>query len=772
MKKLHAGICCVGLLSLTTFAQEFDPKQRAKQSLALRAAAQDVVQLLSQQAQWDPDETTDFSAEMSQAILQDLKIYRKKSDGKTPAVAWLVAWRQRDFDTKMGEAIQSAQSQSPLPLDAKTIQSRAAADWQNQRDRGAEKFSAAAVDQVYLQARERAVSELKRQIEAGLQYPAQNEVDTMLLPLDSKRDGTTKPLSEQDFLSLKDALTQQVVPFENLLEEVDKDPARLTEKVLKDLWKQYQLQINLAAASLKRNQGEDDVWSADDIRKHMDEGLKAAPDAKPEARPPVYAVFEVVSRWSDDASADWEKAQLAGFLKHWKEGRVSDEMLETWIKQDLSDHLRLEDSTALLQKAVKELLTPVLVTSWLTKVPASRKETLQAYYLKALQGDGILASLWEAEIAKALGQQLPPIRQTLAQQQLKEVYPDLINEDALQESVVLWFYDRELVESREISQISKAFEWTEDPEPLLLSETKTLAIKQLNQNLIPALQSLAAQIQLIREMETDGMDELKAAVVQGQAAAVLYDQWLKAWQQRWQEVKEAQDPRWQEMMGRTQDELRKTVRQWYESVKDNPAEIEITPSQTPIAEQTAEIQAPNSPEMTAVEVPLEPVSESEAEEPNTDVGDSEGEEKPEAGIIQELENFRGKADGVLAFSDLGNGDCRLLFGAPDGKGALAVGFDPENVAESAQKIADALRGPLRDVLNGTASANENGGFRLFTRAKEPTLSMLFQVDSPKIRHQMSIQVRQLIQQEIDAWAEEKGQKAPALLWQDEMGMWQ
>ncbi len=767
------AFCAVGILSFTAFSQEFDPKQRAKQSLALRAAAQDVVLLLSQQSEWHPEESFELSAELSKAILNDVKGYQQKAAGEAVASAWLTEWRKQNFNANMQAAIQSAQSQSPLPLDAEVIQKRAAADWENQRDRGAEKFSATAVKQVYPQARERTVSELKKQLEAGLHYPSQAEVDQWLLGLNAKAEGPTAPLTESEFQSLKDSIKSQVVPFEFLLEEVSQEPARLSEKVLKNLWLQYQGQIDLVTGALKQNLGEKDLWVADDMMRAIQAGLKAAPAAKPEARPPVYGVFEVVSLWGDAAAVDWEKAQLVNFLQVWEEGAVTPVMLERMMKVKLSAHLRPEASAEALKMAVVEVMVEQLVDAWMVNAPAPRQAALRDYYLESLQGEGHLASTWEAEIDKKLNQLLPAIRQAIAVEQLQVFYPGLLTEEGLPESVVLWFYDRELAEARESKQIAQAFEMEDDPTSRIFTETQTLAVEELNEDLQPALKSLEAQIQLIREMEKEGMDALKASVANGQDANALYDQWRKAWEQRWQGIREAQDPRWQEMTGRTADELRKTVRQWYESVKENLAEIEESLTQNPTEEQIAELEPPNSPEMTPVEVPLEPVSEPqgvEEEEPVSDMGDAEAEPKPDAGITEELENFRGKADGVLAFSDLANGDCRLLFGSPDGKGALSVGFDPENVDASAQKIAEALSGPLRDVLNGTASANEKGGFRLFTRAKEPTLSMLFQVDSPKIRHQMSIQVRQLIQQEIDTWAEEKGQKAPVLLWQDEMGL--
>lgn len=198
-------------------------------------------------------------------------------------------------------------------------------------------------------------------------------------------------------------------------------------------------------------------------------------------------------------------------------------------------------------------------------------------------------------------------------------------------------------------------------------------------------------------------------------------------------------------------------------LENSPAENLMVSPKNSTAQQSEYLPATNNTESKELDAFLES---------DTEVATTEGKLNAEAGITQVLESFEGNADAVLAFSDRENGGCRLFFGAPDGKGALEVNFDPDNVEASTKKITDALRSPLRDVLNGTASANAQKASRLFSRAKEPTLRMLFQVDSLKIRHQMSIQVQKLIQKVICSWAEEKGQKVPALLWQDEIGIWE
>ncbi|WFB35178.1 hypothetical protein P3T73_13515 [Kiritimatiellota bacterium B12222] len=773
MNKTTLMFCCASLLSFHAISQDLDPKLRAKQSLALRAAAQEVRQVLNQQATWTPEKLTAVSTPLSQAILENTPGYQQKEKGKSLAHAWLIQWRLADFDTQKAAALNAAQLQSPLPLSEADVLKRVGTDWQNQARQGAVAFADAALDQVYAQARESALIILKQQLISSLVYPSQAAVDQALGTLNKKQKDPSLPLTESEILSAPLSLTHPALPFENLLEELSTEPALVNQTFLKQLAKQYQHQIALATQPLQAAP-QTDLWTATDMQQRMIESLNASPQANVEAHPPVYDVFESVIRWTEMAAAQWEQNKIAALLKQGYPGQLSQEVLEQWMTQDLSQHLILEESITLLHPQALKTQTPLLTAALVQQAPASRQSGLQSYYLSALQTDEALGTFWQNQLTQTLRQQLPPLRQKLAQQQLNQQLPFLQPEAPLPESVLLWFADQGLSEATTFSQLNDAFELPENPEPMLLTETKSLALQNLNAKVQPALQSYTAQIQIIRELETENMDDLKAAVAQGQDADTLYTHWLQLWQSHWQLEIKNQDPLWQDMMPRTENELRKSVRQWYEAIEKTTAEQQTTAASEASPLSSTESPDPRSPEMTLVEVPLEPVSDPQgsAAEEVSDTTEAAGEKKEDAGITQELENFRGKSDGVLAFSDLGNGDCRLLFGAPDGKGALSIGFDPENVDASAQKIADALRGPLRDVLNGTDSANEKGGFRLFSRAKEPTLSMLFQVDSPKIRHQMSIQVRQRIQSEIDAWAAEKGQTAPTLLWQDEMGVWE
>ena len=137
-------------------------------------------------------------------------------------------------------------------------------------------------------------------------------------------------------------------------------------------------------------------------------------------------------------------------------------------------------------------------------------------------------------------------------------------------------------------------------------------------------------------------------------------------------------------------------------------------------------------------------------------------------MCEELKLYIGLADGVFAFSDSADGQCRMLFGTPDGVG-VSVKFDPQEVEEAANQISESLKKPLGLVLDGNARMGVNRILQLFRGEDQVSeIKMLFKVSTPAVRHQMSILVRQQVEKAIDEWAQKSGRKAPDLIWQDDV----
>ena len=146
-----------------------------------------------------------------------------------------------------------------------------------------------------------------------------------------------------------------------------------------------------------------------------------------------------------------------------------------------------------------------------------------------------------------------------------------------------------------------------------------------------------------------------------------------------------------------------------------------------------------------------------------------GTENKTEGITEELKTYIGLADGVFAFSDLPNGRCRMLFGAPSGAGGFILEFDPQNVQGAAKLTFGGLEENAWNCI-GKEFPKENPGFFNLLGSSDGAseIKMLFQVSSPSVRHQMSILVREQVEEAISSWAKKKGKVAPGLLWQDDV----
>jgi hypothetical protein len=159
----------------------------------------------------------------------------------------------------------------------------------------------------------------------------------------------------------------------------------------------------------------------------------------------------------------------------------------------------------------------------------------------------------------------------------------------------------------------------------------------------------------------------------------------------------------------------------------------------------------------------------ENEQPEKEEKNEKSEQESLQGMCEELKLYIGLADGVFAFSDSPDGQCRMLFGTPDGVGAFSVRFDPQEVEAAANQISESLKKPLGLVLDGNARIGANRILQLFQGVDQGSeIKMLFKVSTPAVRHQMSILLRQKVENAIEEWAKKSRRKAPDLIWQDDV----
>ena len=328
----------------------------------------------------------------------------------------------------------------------------------------------------------------------------------------------------------------------------------------------------------------------------------------------------------------------------------------------------------------------------------------------------------------------------------------------------MWFYEKGKAGISDFSELLENIEVSTELHSNLLEETKKMAVDQANKPLVPALNAFQKQIEILRVLEKEKLAQLKVEVVEGRAFPEILKDWQAGWNELWDEKKKEVDERWYPQFEQTGKELSKAVRQLYEgminAVGNNTPEIVQAPTEELGGDKdTSESEA----------VPVENEKPETKEEEKKEEKADGGKQELSGGITDELKVFVGFADGIFAFGDAPNGKCRMLFGTPDGVGAFSLEFDPQDVEGAANLISQGLQKPLGLVLDGNAKGGQGRIFNLFSTNKDNSeIRMLFRVSSSKVRHQMSILVRQQVEAAIENWANMTGEKEPVLLWQDDV----
>lgn len=764
------GLALLFSVNLTVQAQSADPKARAKQALAIRSAAQDVLAVLETLSESSSEQDARLTEPLASHMVEYLELFTQKKPGQNKAQEWLRAWRAEEFDRQLESIVQRNAEQSPLPFDAQTVLQRSAPDWKERRNNGSEKFAAQHINTLYPVARERAVQMQLSRWKESQSYPTQSELDPELIRIDQKRKHSATPLSADSFQSLDGWLGKWVQAPKPLFEELKHTQAEMMGSLRDEITRQYQGQLETLEPLLTQGNFPPDQLAAPEMEFRMLNQLLNSNPPNASSTPPAYAAFAAVISLVHDTAAQWEAERLRDHLKKQSAWHPSNQQLQTLLEADPKRYAdpnhglnRFTDHWA---KSNRESM----LTRYIQAIPEADQSVALDYFQTVLKKNEGTARVWKEEMRRVLETQLPPLRHALMENQYREHFQSLNLTEKNPENILVWFYDQGHKKADRIEHVIEAWKSAEVPRltdlnpDSLIHETRNRVLKETNELLISDLSSLTRQLARVQTLDNEGRHELEQAVNDGSSFKDLLQQWTLDWNKGWEEERKQHPELAKAMYQRTRDQLDKTVRQLFKTVEQ--AAAAGTPAFASEDPDQLESDNPSSSEMTRVEVPNEKPGE-QIEEQEKPQGAGAGAQE-EAGMTDALRAYRGRADGVLSFKDLPSGGCRLVFGSPTGSGAISVEFDPENIDESAQAIATAMSGPLRQVLEGH-KPNGMAGLRLFNRSSTPELRMLFRVDSSAIRHQMSIQIRDLIEDQIDAWATETQNIAPRLLWQDEAG---
>ena len=749
------------LLVLTSgiflFGQTNDPKAGAKRMLALRAAAEKARMYLQGTADANESAVDELSQLLSKEMLGRVKEFEAKKTGEKPTRKWIEAWRMQELEKTVSDTLEWAKEQSPLPIERADVLKRAAKDWAQEAPAKAQQYAKQSMEQVYGKARELAAGEQLKRLRDNLSYPTKEDLNGRLNQLFEERSKGLQPLSTDDFNALNDWFEQLVGKTGPVFEELKRKVSEMSTDMCLEISKQYQAQYEQIRLFVQKNQFPESLKTKEELQVVALQALNKNQGEDLQATPPVYGVFEASEKLVERAAMHWEKNRFENFLKSTDFWLPQKKKIEQAIRDDIANHVPPGKSLNLLTDKYLSAVQEMVAVKY-------GGEKWSQYFADSLKEGGALTKSLSQRLRDGIKKRSQEVRKQIAEEQLRTSFKNLFEGTFPKESQILWFYEKG---KARVSNFPELLENIEVPSGLrsnLLEETKRMAVDLANKPLVPALNAFRKQFEILRVLEKEKLAQLKVEVVEGRAFPEILKDWQAGWNELWDKKKKEVEERWYPQFEHTGKELSKAVRQLYEGM------INAVGNNTPEIVQAPTEELGGDKDTSGSEaVPVENEKPETKEEEKKEEKAEGGKQELSGGITDELKVFVGLADGVFAFADAPNGKCRMLFGTPDGVGAFSLEFDPQDVEGAASLISQGLQKPLGLVLDGNAKGGQGSIFNLFsTNEDNSEIRMLFRVSSSKVRHQMSILVRQQVEAAIENWANETGEKQPVLLWQDEV----
>ena len=733
------------------FSWGADPKAEAKRMLTLRAAAEKARTYLQESADVNEKQNDAVSTMLSKEMLKQVEKFSSKKDGQGPGKEWLSGWRLKELEKSVDGAWEWAKEQSPLPVNRVDVIKRATKNWAKDAQAKAGEFAEKSMTAVYDKARRLAADEQLRSLKQKLNYPGKDDLNKRILGLIGGNKNRWSPLNSTDFEKLDGWLKTVVGNAGPVFEELNEEVAKMSSNLRLEVGSQYQAQYKSIQQMVEKNGFPKELITQEQLKAHSLSILKKNTPENLSAKPPRYGVFSAMENLVDNAAAHWEAKRMEVFAKSRTDWLPNKDQLEQAIRGDLAKHAPLKDSLNLL---TGKFLSPA--NEKLASLYGGKQWS--NYFKEALaKHDGLRKNATNL-FRSVVSERIKPIREKIAGEQFTAHFSMLTEKSFPDESIVVHFFQKGKKSVTDFNELADGLNFPVSVRPSIIEETRLLAGDRANRGLVPALASMDKQVGLVREVEKKKTDQLKVEVEQGRPFAEILRDWEKEWDTLWKVAQQKVPERWRSKFNHTDKELNKAVRQLYEGMQNNP---ESTPKDTvAVREDDLGEEQEDTPNES---VPVE------NEQPEQEDRNEKSEKESLQGMCEELKLYIGLADGVFAFSDSSDGKCRMLFGTPDGVGAFSVRFDPQQVEAAANQISESLKKPLGLVLDGNARMGVNRILQLFQGEDQGSeIKMLFKVSTPAVRHQMSILVRQQVEEAIEAWAKKSGRKAPDLIWQDDV----
>lgn len=750
--------------------QSDSAKDRAKWRLATLSAAREILDELNPPALLGLEERAILIEKLNHAMREDLQSHASRPASQRLCADIAVRMRRERLDRRFQAVLAHANEQSPIPILWTDVTFHLGADWSNAVEKTMQSFANTEQLLLFKDARDRAVGLLRQELEQQRRFPAENEVNDLLDSLLANHPGALH-LSGEDDTQLQQKLMALVNPAPNAcFEELKHTLNEQTRRIAGEIHRQYERQLTCLDKTAAKNIPDDrrQASALSAVLLNTLESDLAVERAKPvtldvNGKPvPVYPVLTPIRNSVPARAAQLETERLAAFLAQSPILSIQSDSLAEAIRAEPESHYTLADSETVFRKLLASSLIEKTVKAYAS---GSTPPVAADYFATLLSTNSTLSNAFDARFSRELQASLVEARQVVCDEQFKKSFLAFDRKALLSPEALLALQDSGGEVLTTLPEALKLFDIPMRNADLVLKETVDRVLALANRKAREGYDVLTAQMALVRKLEQERIDKLRQEVTARRPYKEIRAEWQTALERAWTADSRAQTTPYKEVLDLTLANLNKTVRQLYDSIQESPGTPTVaTPSEARPNSETEQgrIKELRQDAAKPEEQNPEPPKEIKPPDPKTSpkAGGSEG--AANTVLSRSPVDRRNEPHGILLLTGTAEGLSMARLVNPAGLVFCSVSFNPGKPRDAATDIFEAMKPHLKALWSDTIQEwqKEHRGLGFLKRRTPPKLNLFIVIESEDVRHRMSLQLRQQIEEALTEWGKGSEKSTP------------
>ncbi|MDA3800428.1 MAG: hypothetical protein PF692_15310 [Kiritimatiellae bacterium] len=746
MKKIIAIICMAALCVQADVSQ----KDKAKWRLSVRTSTSRAISETENLSEMSVEEKAVLANYLKTEMLNNVTGYKNREEASKQLYSKVEQKKFAEYDQALERLAKQATETSPITVTVDDIKKMGGEALTEAKQSESKSFMDENYETLFSISREEAITAQKKDISKIAIFPTyeilndffNTHVKIQPLAMDNK---LKQQLNE---IVLKEGESSKAV-FDELVGYVKQQNSVVNSEIDYQLgFRKNSIEDALNEAKGIANLYEQTLISnyvSNKVAKVVEDNYKDA-----DATIPKYKLFSLNLGYIQKKSAELEQQKLIDFVKS-SDSKITNEDIIAKIKADISKHKKSSESKVILTNTYLTELPLVLDKQYVTYVGT---QNAGEFFVAELAKKQKPYETLQAKVDQQLKVALPSARFLIVDEQMLNYFPRALDETNFAEEDIIEYYKSQ---SLGIEQLKDVYVFYDIPEnkaneitPVLLEETEKKIISITKTRLNEQLDSLKIQLSILYKLENEQKDLLKESIREGKTKDELFNSWMQKIKADYLTNHADVAKKYPEIYQYVQDELKKIISQYFDAIREEQKQQEQQPVVAP------QVSSDQSTSEEAEEIIEEVEPEEEEVEKQEEKKEIPAPVKEEKGVTDNMKEILGTADCLLVFSDLDDGNSKVVFLLPTEGLVVEKIFDPSDIEVAAEEIGNAIGGYLKTIVNEKTS--ENSSLFGFGNSDEKTIKVFVLIRSNQTRHKMTVILRKNMIGQIQSITNGKKQK--------------